>query len=114
MTIRQYISQKLQPFGTISEAQLLDMSLSGNFGLDDEYHADNARLIGTAIIGFIEEMVFSPKLSSINESGFSLSWDFSGLGKYYLWLCRKYGVDSNPDVAGSIGVSMIINRTNIW
>jgi hypothetical protein len=34
MTIREYIQMKLNAFGNISEAELLDMSISGGFGLD--------------------------------------------------------------------------------
>ncbi len=114
MTIREYISQKLGAFGNISEAQLLDMSLSGKFGLEDEYRVDNSRSVGIAMVGSIEEIVFAPKMKSVSESGFSMSWNYDGLGKYYLWLCRKWGVTPNEDVVGMLGISMVIDRTNCW
>lgn len=114
MTIREYISQKLNAFGNISEAQLLDMSLSGKFSLEDEYNEDNVRSVGIAIVGGIEELVLVPKMKSVSESGFSVSWDYDGLGKYYLWLCRKWGVTPNEDVVGMLGISMVIDCTNCW
>jgi len=114
MTISAYISQKLQPFGTVSEAQLLDMSLSGGFNLDEEYSDGNAISVGVGMTSFIEELAFAPKLSSVNESGFSMSWDFSGLGKYYLWLCQKYGITPNSEVAELLGISAIIDKTDCW
>lgn len=114
MTIREYISQKLSAFGNISEAQLLDMSLSGKFSLEDEYNENNISSIGIAMVGGIEELVLAPKLKSVSESGFSMSWDYEGLGKYYLWLCRKWGVTPNDEVMGMLGISMVIDRTNCW
>lgn len=114
MTIREYISQKLNAFGTISEAQLLDMSLSGKFSLEDEYNEGNVRSVGIAMVGGIEELVLAPKMKSVSESGFSVSWDYDGLGKYYLWLCRKWGVTPNEEVVGMLGISMVIDRTNCW
>lgn len=114
MTIREYISQKLNAFGNISEAQLLDMSLSGKFSLEDEYNEGNVRSVGIAMVSGIEELVLVPKMKSVSESGFSVSWDYNGLGKYYLWLCRKWGVTPNEEVVGMLGISMVIDRTNCW
>lgn len=114
MTVREYISQKFAAFGNVSEVQLLDMSLTGGFDLADEYNDSNARSVGMAMAACIEELVFAPKIKSVNESGFSVSWDFDSLGKYYLWLCRKWGVIPNEDVVGMLGISMIIDRTNCW
>lgn len=114
MTIGEYISQKFAAFGNLSEAQLLDMSLAGGFGLDDEYETENAGIVGKAMVAGIEELVFAPKLKSVSESEISFSWDYEGLGKYYLWLCRKWGVAPNDEAAGMLGISMIIDRTDSW
>jgi len=114
MTIKEYISQKFAPFGSLSEAQLFDMSMNGGFGLDDEYEESNTRAVGIAMISAIEELVFSPKVKSVSENGFSISWDFDSLGRYYLWLCRHWGVTPNDDALDILGISMIINRTDIW
>lgn len=114
MTIRDYISQKLAAFGNLSEAQLLDMALAGKFNLDDECGERNLKAVGIGMICGIEELVFSPKMKSVSESGFSMSWDYDGLGKYYLWLCRKWGIVPKENVINMLGISMIIDRTNCW
>lgn len=114
MTISQYISQKLKPFGTLSEAQLLGVSLNAPFNVDDEFSIENADDVARAMVGLIEELVFSPKMSSISENGFSVSWDFAGLGKYYMWLCRKYGIKPDDDTLAMLGMSAVIDKTDIW
>lgn len=100
MTIREYISQKLQPFGELSEAQLLDVSLAGDFNLDEDYSSDNAQSVGVAMTNFVGELILMPKLSSVNENGFSVSWNFDGLKTFYLLLCKKYGITPDADIVG--------------
>lgn len=114
MTIKDYILQKFSAFGTISEAELLDMSIAGQFSLDDEYTRDNVNVVGVASIRFIEEKVFAPTLKSVSESGFSASWDFSNMGKYYLYLCRKFNIEPDKNVLEQIGISAIFDKTDIW
>lgn len=110
MTIQEYILEKLRPFGTISEGALLDMDLP----LDDDYSTDVAKEVGIALTHYIEERVLSPYVSSVNESGFSMSWDYSNIGKYYLWLCNKWGVKPNNDVLSMSGISIISDVSNLW
>lgn len=114
MTIREYISQKFAAFGNMSEAQLLDMAINGNFGLDDEYNDSNSRTVGIAMIGGIAELIFSPKVKSVSENGFSMSWDFDSLGKYYLWLCRHWGIKPDDEIVGMLDISMVIDKTDNW
>ncbi len=114
LTTRDYISQKMSAFGRISEAELLDMAVVGQFSLDETYSEENAKKIGVALASFIEERALAPRVSSMSESGFSMSWDYSGLGKYYLWLCRKWGVTPNADALSMLGFSAIIDRSDIW
>lgn len=114
MTIREYILQKLQPFGNLSEAELLDISVCGGFDLNNSYDVEIAKSVGKALTKFIEEKTLAPAVTSVSESGFSISWDYSNLGKYYLYLCNKYGIKPNEDVLGMLGISMIIDKTDIW
>lgn len=100
MTISEYISEKLRRFGDISQAELLDMSLSGGFNLDDEYSSENAQSVGVATTNLVGELILQGKQSSINESGFSISWNYDGLSKYYLLLCKKYGLTPDADIVG--------------
>lgn len=114
MTIREYILQKLQAFGTISEAELLDMSMSRGFELADEYDNESAEEVAKAIIELIEGKILAPTMKSVSEGGFSASWDYSNLGKYYLWLCNKHDVKPNDAVLGLLGVNVIRDVSNLW
>lgn len=113
MSIKEYILQELRAFD-VSEAQLLDMSLNGGYGLEDEYSKDTMKDVGISIAGFIEKMVFAPKVSNVSESGFSISWDYGKIGKYYLWLCNKWGITPNSEVIGILGMSVITDKTDCW
>lgn len=113
MTIREYVSQKLQAFN-LTEAALADLMMSMGVSLEDEYTADVASSVGKGMASAMEELIFAPRLSNVNEGGFSMSWDFSGLGKYYAYLCKKWGVPVNEDALSSAGTSAIIDKTNMW
>lgn len=113
MTIRAYISDKLRAFG-ISEAQLVDMSLSSGLDLESDVSEADATKVGVALTQTLEEVILAPKMTNVNESGFSVSWDFNSVGKYYLWLCKRWGLTPDDDVLSMLGLSTIIDRTNIW
>lgn len=113
MTIREYVTQKLQAFN-LTEAVLADFTMSLGMSMDNEYTPDVASSVGKAMASTIEELVLAPRLSNVNESGFSMSWDFADLGKYYVYLCKKWGVPVNDDVLTATGVSAIIDVTNLW
>lgn len=113
MTIEEYINQKLQAFG-ITEAQMTDVAISTGLDLKTEYTSDNQAEVGKAMCDMIVELCFAPYQRSVSEGGFSMSWDTSKLGQYYLFLCRKWGVKPNTDTMASLEVSAIIDRTNSW
>lgn len=113
MTIREYVSQKLQAFN-LTDAALADFMVSLGVSLDDEYTFDIAPSVGKAMASTIEELILAPRLSNVNESGFSVSWDYADLGKYYLYLCRKWGVPVNDDVLSASDTSVIIDKTDMW
>lgn len=111
MTIGEYIKGKLHAC-EISDAQLLDVSIEGGFSLDDEYSALNAKESNTALASIILEYLLAPKRTNISESGFSVSWDYDGLAKYYLLLCRKWGIDN--DNADLLGLTVIKDISDTW
>lgn len=113
MTIRAYITEKLKAYG-ISEAQLIDLSLTSGLDLEAEVEASNAQSVGIAVTQTLEEVILAPRMSNVSESGFSISWDYEHVGKYYLWLCKKWGLTPNKDVMGMLGISTIIDRTDNW
>lgn len=102
MSIKEYISSKFQSFGIqVSEADLLDMSLNAKVAIDDDVMSDNVDSISVAIARFIPSLLLRP--TSINESGFSMSWNTQGVKEYYSLLCKKYGLtdelnDNKPKI----------------
>ncbi|MBB1529790.1 MAG: hypothetical protein HG466_003680 [Prevotella sp.] len=102
MNVRDYISSKFQSFGIqVSEADLLDMSLNARVNIEDDVDADVIDNISVAIARFIPSLLLRP--TSINESGFSMSWNTQGVKDYYSLLCKKYGLkdelnDNKPKI----------------
>nr|DAU91311.1 MAG TPA: hypothetical protein [Bacteriophage sp.] len=102
MNIKEYISSKFQSFGIqVSEADLLDMSLNARVNIEDDVDADVIDNISVAIARFIPSLLLRP--TSINESGFSMSWNTQGIKDYYSLLCKKYGLkdelnDNKPKI----------------
>lgn len=102
MNVREYISSKFQSFGIqVSEADLLDMSLNARVNIEDDVDADVIDNISVAIARFIPSLLLRP--TSINESGFSISWNTQGVRDYYSLLCKKYGLkdelnDNKPKI----------------
>jgi len=107
MTIRDYITSKFQSFGIVlSEADLAEISLSVD--LDAEYVNDNRKevymALATVLIPFL---LLRP--TTINEQGFSVSYDRESLLRFYAWLCSWLGIDDvlNEKVR-------IIDCSNLW
>lgn len=91
MNVSNYISQKFQSFGiSMSEADLLDISISSGLNVEDEINSENHDRVNVSIAKFIPSLLL--RATSINESGFSMSWDMNGLKSYYSYLCRMYGL----------------------
>ena len=108
MTNGDYMMQKLQAF-SITEAQLLDSGVN----LEAEY-VPGSRIVALGMISVIEDLVLSPQQTNISENGFSVSWDVSNLAKYYMYLCKKWGVTPNADVIESIQIPTIKDVSEIW
>ena len=92
MTVNDYISQKFQTFGiNLSEADLLEISLSSGISGEDEMDPSNIGLISVAMVEFIPSLLL--RATSISENGFSMSWDIKGVKEYYSFLCKEYGLE---------------------
>lgn len=92
MTVSDYITQKIGSFGMhLSEADLLDMTLNSSVSLDDEITKKNMIEVNKAIAVFIPSLLARP--TSVNESGFSVSWDKDGIKAYYSLLCKQLGIE---------------------
>ena len=91
MIVRDYIQQRFQTFGiNVSEADLYDMCLNANISGDGEVNEDNHASVSVAIAKFIPSLLL--RATSINESGFSMSWNIEGIKEFYSFLCKQYGL----------------------
>ena len=92
MKVADYIKGKFQTFGiTVSEADLLELSLSSGISGEDEMSQQNIGLVSVAMAEFIPSLLL--RATSISENGFSMSWNIQGLKEYYSFLCKKYGLE---------------------
>lgn len=92
MTVNDYISQKFQTFGiNLSEADLLEISLSSEISGEDEMDQSNIGFVSIAMAKFIPSLLL--KATSISENGFSMSWNIQGVKEYYSFLCKKYELE---------------------
>ena len=107
MTINDYIKQKFQSFGNLSEADLLDIVVSNGLNSEDEVTEGNIESVSIAIAKFIPSLLARPK--AINESGFSISWDMDALKEYYAYLCNKYEIEDELNE-----ISSISDASDLW
>lgn len=113
MTIRDYISQRLVSFGA-TDADFAMIEAAMPIDTAAEYSSDNDEATHIALITALEPMLLAPRRTNISENGFSVSWDFKGVGNWYMWLCRKYGVTPSPEVLDVCDISRISDKTHIW
>ena len=93
MTIRVYISDKLQQFGiNLSDADFIDMLDGTDFSEEDECLGDSLNVANIAIAEFIPSLLL--RATSVSESGFSMSWNIEGIKEYYSILCSRYGLEN--------------------
>jgi hypothetical protein len=92
MTIREYITNRFQSFGIkVSEADLLDMLNGTDYDVLNEAYGDALNVANIAIAEFIPSLLL--RATSINESGFSMSWNIEGMKEYYSIMCKRYGLE---------------------
>ena len=109
MTVKEYIVSLL-PGVSIPEAFLIDTGLD----LETDYDTSMYSEIGNSLISVLGGIILAPRVKTVNENGFSMSWDMDALGRYYLWLCKRYGITPDKEVAALIGTSSIIDISDTW
>ena len=91
MTVKEYISQKFHAFGiNLSEADLLDIYLNSGINGEDEINETIHNRVEVSIVKFIPSLLH--RATSVDESGFSMSWNTQGIKDYYSFLCKRYGL----------------------
>ena len=94
MTIKEYITQKFQTFGIeLSEADILDISLSNGLDAEQEVSAANHAPVTVAIVKYVPNLLL--RASSFTENKLSMSWDINGLKVFYSMKCAEYGLEDN-------------------
>lgn len=94
MIVKDYIQQRFQTFGiNLSEADLCDVYAKAGINGNEEWTIENHSIVNVAIAKFIPSLLL--RATSINESGFSMSWDIEGIKEYYSFLCKEYGIKDN-------------------
>lgn len=107
MTNGEFIQKQLVSFG-VTDA---DMATVKGVDLDAELVQADAE---QAMIPLLATLALKPYQKSINENGFSVSWDMSNIGWWYRYLCSKYGVKPDANVMQAMGLSVIVDRTSKW
>lgn len=107
MTNGEFIQKQLVSFG-VTDA---DMATVKGIDLDAELVQADAE---QAMIPLLATLALKPYQKSINENGFSVSWDMSNIGWWYRYLCSKYGVKPDANVMQAMGLSVIVDRTSKW
>ena len=87
------------------------MIIKDDVTLDAELNVADAE---KAMIALIAKAAVAPYQKSINENGFSVSWDMSNIGWWYRLLCSKYGIKPDANVEAALGMGVIIDRTSKW
>lgn len=114
MTIKEYIEKQLAAFHP-TDADIIDVFLyDTTISEGDEYSESNAEQVSKMLALALPSFILKPRLNDVSEGGFSMSWNFDNLVKYYLWLCRKHGLTPDATVMETSGISVIIDKTDIW
>lgn len=113
MTVREYIVSELRAFG-VTEAELADIFATLAVSPDDDYSAGNSEAVRKALAGALPAFILKPRMGSVSESGFSVSWNYDNLVKYYLWLCHRLGLTPDEDIVTMAGISAITDKTSLW
>lgn len=111
MTNWEYVQIKLKAWN-VDCSQALPVFTARGVNPDSEY--DNGADVQNVLLDLVEESCLAPYLKNVNENGFSVSWDYSNVGRYYLWLCKRLGRTPDNDVLAALGISSITDKSDIW
>lgn len=113
MRVGEYITAKMSPFG-FTEVALADYVSANPIDLEAEVTAENTDEVNRGMIPVIEYFLFAPRQTNISEGGFSVSYNFDNLFKWYLWLCRRYGIKPDGQIVEMSGLSVISDASDLW
>ena len=112
MTILDYIKQRFSYIGEISDAGASDFAIDFGFGTDGEVTDEGKKSISSSIDGFIERHILHP--TSMSEGGVSVSYGDDAIKNHGLLMLRKYGITLNEETSALVGLSTIMDASNLW
>ena len=98
---------------SLSGADFADLEAAG-LDIGSDYGPDVVSEVGVALIPFIAEYITRPKPKSVSEGGLSISWEYGDLAKWYLWLCKRFGVTPDDDILALSGINTLIDISDKW
>lgn len=111
MTVQEYIRRRFSGIGDITDAGISDFMLDFDIA-DADLSDESMKQIAVSVDKFVKDGIIHP--TSVSESGFSMSWDADALKSYRMMMLKKYGITPDDETAALIGLSRIIDRTDIW
>lgn len=91
MTVEEYIKGRFQTFGiNLSEADIVGI-LTGRTDRATEIDENTINVANMAMCEYIPTLLL--RATSVNENGFSMSWNTDGIKSLYRSLCSKYSLD---------------------
>lgn len=114
MTGLTYIKHRFLCIGSMTDAGVSDFAIDNNFAalLDKELTTDDCSVIATAVSNFICNDLLHPK--SVNENGFSISWNDEQIKAAQKILLSKYGITLNDETAALLGMSVVADKSDMW
>ena len=100
------------PVGTITDEGASSFALDFGIELNDEVSPEDMKYIASAVDGFAEKNLLRP--SSVNESGFSVSWSADAAKAFAKMALRKYGIEPNEETFAMMGLSVIKDASELW
>lgn len=114
MTGLAYIKQRFLCIGSMTDTGANDFAIDNNLGslLDSELSTVDCLTIATAVNSFIANDLLHPK--SVNENGFSISWNDEQIKAAQKILLSKYGITLNDETAALLGFSVVADKSDLW
>ena len=102
MTVEEYIKGRFQTFGiNLSEADIIGI-LTGRTDRTTDIDDKTINVANIAMCEYIPTLLL--RATSINENGFSMSWNTDGIKALYRSLCNKYSLDDELSDAPKIDI----------
>ncbi len=112
MTVLDYIMRRFSCIGEMTDTGASDFALDFGFQANKEATSEDMKAIALSIDSFIEKHILHP--TSFVEGDLSKSWNTDSIKNYAMIMLKKYGITPNSETSALLGISRIIDRTDLW